>query len=62
MLYNLPFPLSIWFSLFSFNSVTNLTSLCSAAEQNAHCYIQKHSLIPYSFYDKAVPPHVHVGL
>lgn len=62
VLYNLPFSLSIWFSLFSFSSVTNLTSLCSPAEQNAHCYTQKHPLIPHSFYDKAVPPHVHVGL
>lgn len=33
MLYNLPFCLSIWFSLFSFNHMSNLTSLCSAANK-----------------------------
>ena len=32
--------------------MTNLTSLCSAAEQNAQCCIQKHPLIPDSFTTK----------
>lgn len=38
--------------------MTNLTSFCSAAEQNAQSHVLKRLLILYCFYDKAVPPHV----